>query len=150
MTKTYIVVADSSRARCFVSEEKHALVSLADILHPEGRLHVRDLVTDQQGASRIDGSTARHGHVPHTDVHDAETERFAAQIAGVLDKARASGELEELILVMPARLLGQVRNALGTKTEKKVVLALPERLIELDADALMARIKDAGGIRPSL
>ena len=51
---------------------------------------------------------------------------------------------------MPARLLGQVRNALGTKTEKKVVLALPERLIELDADALMARIKDAGGIRPSL
>ena len=150
MTRTYVVVADSSRARCFVSEGKHALVSFPDLLHPEGRMHVRDLVSDQQGSTRSDGSPARHGHVPHTDVHDVEAERCAARIAGFLDKERSAGQLEELVLVMPARLLGQVRGALSKNTASKVVFALPERLIDLDAEALIARVKDAGGIRPSL
>ena len=52
MRKTWVVVADRSRARLFsVATPKGPLEELEDLVHPEARSHERDLTSDRPGRS---------------------------------------------------------------------------------------------------
>ncbi|HEY4219692.1 MAG TPA: host attachment protein, partial [Myxococcota bacterium] len=114
MSRTYVVVADAACARCYASTGHRQLSLLDQLEHPQGRQHGIDLVSDRAGMGGSDGGEP-HAFEPHTDVRDAERERFARRIARYVDAAWASGAMHDVILVMPPRMLGEVRTALSQK-----------------------------------
>jgi protein required for attachment to host cells len=143
MTTTWIIAADSSRARILqvTDREKH-LDEIEDLVNPEGRVHERELLAD--GHPRFSG----HGGVGKPSTHstggpgsDREepsatehaTELFAKRVGEYLDKARTAHRYDRLHLIAPPRFLGQLRKELGKEVEKLVTDELPKDLSWLSA-----------------
>jgi protein required for attachment to host cells len=58
--------------------------------------------------------------VETTDWHEVEKEHFAKEIAGRINKAAASGEMKEIVIVAPPRVLGEIRKELSPKAQAAV------------------------------
>ena len=131
MRKTWVVVADNSRARIFTAETpSSALVEVDSIVHPEARMHDRDITSDLPGRGSGSGG-ARHSYEGETDAKDYENVGFARRIAGFLDDARKSAKFKQLIIVAAPSLLGNLRSGLNDQTRKLVSLELDKNLSQL-------------------
>ena len=86
----WILVANSTVARCFerATPTSH-LVPVANYVHPESRMHARDLEDDRGGRSQKDDA-GRTSFVPRTEPKDREREEFAREVARVLEEGRAN------------------------------------------------------------
>ena len=119
-TITWILVADGARARIFQNGGPGK--GLHPALPEEFRKAVPktgEMGTDRPGRGHESATAARHA-VETTDWHRFEKEKFAKEMAGILDQAGASGTYDRLILVAPPKTLGDLRNALSPITRKKV------------------------------
>ena len=139
----YIVVADASRARLFTREGER-LVEQEDLLHPEGRLHEGDLVTDR-GAD-VHESTATITRSTHdTDkAKKHETEMFAKRVAGRLYHERVENRLGRLILVAPPSFLGLLRDKLDAPTNRLVTHTLGKDFAQSGVDEISAAVAELG------
>lgn len=132
MRKTWVIVADNSRARIFTAETPSSpLVEVDSIVHPEARMHDRDITSDLPGRGSGTGG-ARHSYVTETDAKDHENVGFAKRIAGFLDDARKSDKFKQLIIVAAPSLLGNLRSGLNDQTRKMVSLELDKNLSQLN------------------
>jgi protein required for attachment to host cells len=61
-----------------------------------------------------------YGSVETTDWHELEKEHFADRIATTINKAAESGEMKEIVLIAPPRVLGELRKQLSAKAQTKV------------------------------
>ncbi|HET7587806.1 MAG TPA: host attachment protein [Gammaproteobacteria bacterium] len=116
MTKRWIVVADSARARIFEAGRGSELNEIEDLSHPESRLHEGDLRTGATGSRQQRMPTARSASGPTTPAHDKHTEGFARDISRYLDDARHRGRFEELIVAAAPAVLGELRDHLNAAT----------------------------------
>ena len=93
---TWVLVADTSRARIFSAEKPASpLQEIRDLTHPEARLHEGDLVTDKVG---------------NDQVHKQDgADKFASQVCSELDAARGGGEFRKLYVVAAPAFLGLLR-----------------------------------------
>ncbi len=136
MKQSWIVVADAVVAHIYETDALGAPLRLARTLtHPAGRLHGRDLETDRAGSSANDGSSNRtsyRGDGPVVEEHN----RFAVEIADVLDDARRHRRCDDLWLILPARMLGRVRAALTTETARLVRGSIDRRMVDADEERL--------------
>src|SRR5207249_4988981 len=110
MTTTWIIAADSSRARILqVTDRARDLAEVEDLLNPEGRVHDRELISDAHprfsghsgggpGSDREETSAAEHA-----------TELFAKRVGDYLDKARTAHRYDRLHLIAPPKFLGRLR-----------------------------------------
>ena len=131
MRKTWVIVADNSRARIFTAETPSSpLIEVDSIVHPEARMHDRDITSDLPGRGSGSGG-ARHSYVTETDAKDHENAGFARRIAGFLDDARKSDKFKQLIIVAAPSLLGNLRSGLNDQTKKLVSLELDKNLSAL-------------------
>ena len=131
MRKTWVVVADNSRARIFTAETPSSpLIEVDSIVHPEARMHDRDITSDLPGRG-AGGGGARHSYETETDAKDHENAGFAKRIAGFLDEARKSDKFKQLIIVAAPSLLGNLRGDLNDQTRKMVSLELDKNLSQL-------------------
>ncbi|RCV90510.1 host attachment protein [Billgrantia montanilacus] len=138
---TYIVVADAARARVFTRdalklEEKESLV------HPAGRLHEGDLVTDR-GAdvqeSRGPGSRSSY----REDVaSEHEDQLFAKQVAERIYRARVENLMDKLILVAPPKFLGLLRDELDDPARKLVIHTLAKDLSKSGLQEIQEAVSD--------
>ena len=133
MTTTWIVAADSSRARILQVAGRRQLVEVENLMNPEGRLHNREINTDAKG--RFAGPDRPGGHSSDDEECTVEhyNELFAKRVAGYLDKARNDQRYERLILVAAPKILGQLRKELGKEVEKLVVDQLDKDLAWFNA-----------------
>ncbi|MCW5737094.1 MAG: host attachment protein [Enhydrobacter sp.] len=122
--RTWIVVADGSRARFFEPGEDSRTLAPTDqteMTAAEARRPARDLVTDKPGRGFASaGSDARHAFEPPHDIHKMQKHDFTARLAGVLDKACEEGRFDRLVLVAPPRSLGELRTLLSDRVKKTV------------------------------
>ncbi|NKI36529.1 host attachment protein [Wenzhouxiangella sp. XN79A] len=141
MDNEWILVADSAQARLFSRRAPRAeLVELQDWAHPESRLHGRDLESDRPG--RV---FASHGHgqsdMQETDApHRKEAERFAGELADVLERARTQNRFERLTLVAEPRFLGLLRNRLSPETAGAVTRSLDLALTREPVERIRAAL----------
>ena len=143
MPSTWILVADSSKARLFGTDSPTGAISEIDTFeHPAGRAHVRDLTTDLPGRAFDSGGQGRHAMEREVDPKAHEARVFAKTLAVRLDAAHARGELKHLVLVAPPDFLGLLRDALSTETRRVVELTLDKHLVKLDAADIRARLPD--------
>jgi len=136
MRKTWVIVADNSRARIFTAETPSSpLIEVDSIVHPEARMHDRDITSDLPGRGSGSGGS-RHSYETETDAKDYENLGFAKRIAGFLDDARKSDKFKQLIIVAAPSLLGNLRSGLNDQTKKMVSLELDKNLSSLNPDEI--------------
>lgn len=115
MANTWIVAADSSRARFLQVAGRKRLVELDSLLNPDARLDERDLTTDAHPRS----------------AQEHASDLFAKRVGGYLCKARIDHRYDALVLVAPPKFLGALRRSLDKEVTKRVVGELPKDLSSL-------------------
>lgn len=116
----WVLVGDGRKALFL---ENHGDPDLLDLRVIEARV-------DENPATREQGSDAPgrafgtrgapRSAVENTDWHELEKEHFAASIAERINAAAESGELNEIVIIAPPRVLGDLRHELSVKAKSKV------------------------------
>jgi protein required for attachment to host cells len=144
MPKTWIVVADSSRARVFeVLDRNEKLHEIDDLVNPEGRQGERDLRTDTRGrfygrGEQLQGHTA----TPNTDPMTHESQLFAKTVANYLDQAHIEHRYERLCLIAAPKFLGLLREKLGKDTKQLVFEELDKDISWRDGRQVEEYVRD--------
>lgn len=128
---TWVLVAESSRARIFVAAgPRKKLEEIAALSQPTARLKEGELVSDAPGRSFDSGGQGRHamGNEGEHKLHEAD--EFARDIAAQLDTARQSREFGQLILVAPPQFLGLLRKHLSSACAATVVATVNKNLVQ--------------------
>ena len=130
MSTVWVLVADASRARVFSADNRVAreLEEITDRLHPESRLHNRDLVTDRPGRAADHGGEGRSAVEENDAPKEQEATNFAREVAGMLAEAAGEGRFEHLVLCAPPNFMGQLREKLDTATRQRVSTELTKDL----------------------
>lgn len=134
MQKTWVIAAESSRARVFSAENRVSpLHEIEDFAHVEGRSRDQDLVSDKSGRG-FDGTLeGRHGMEKQADAKHHEAVSFAKRIAERCELARAKGEFEQLVLIAAPEFLGILRQQLSTHTLRLVSQTIDKNLVQKTA-----------------
>ena len=141
MKVTWIVLADSARARIFtLSESGTKLRERADLSHPQSRIHDRDLTTDLPGRAFDSHGQGRHAMEQRHDPKEHEAQIFAANVARELERARSGGPFDSLVLVAPPKFLGLLRTQLDKGTHEHVIVEIHKNLVETDLKTLERRL----------
>ena len=101
----WIIVANSTHARLFTVDGA-TLKEHDALVHPECRMHEKDLVSDRPGV----------GIEMKTSPKKNEMILFARQIADLIEKARNDGKLDRLFLTASPELLGLLRGEFSPQT----------------------------------
>lgn len=132
MTTTWIIAADSSRARILqVTDRGRDLDEVEDLLNPEARADDRQLTTDAH--ARFRGTSGPGSDREETSAAEHATELFAKRLGDYLDKARTAHRYDRLHLIAPPKFLGRLRKELGKEVQKLVAEELPKDLSWLNA-----------------
>jgi len=103
--------------------ENHGDPDLLDLRVIEARVEenpaTRDQGTDAPGRAFASRGGPRSS-LETTDWHELEKEHFADRIAETINKAAESGEMKEVVLIAPPRVLGELRKHLSVKAQAKV------------------------------
>jgi protein required for attachment to host cells len=119
--RTWIVIADGARARIVCNEGPGKGLRPIPTAEMSADLpRTRDLGSDRPGRVHDSQGHSRHGIEPRVDWHRFEKQHFARKVATMLDAKAASSAFDRLILVAPAKTLGDLRATLG-KTAQGMV-----------------------------
>jgi len=143
MTTTWIVAADSSRARVLqVADREEKLVEVEDLVNPEGRMNDRELTSDAH--PRLRGTSGPGSDRQEMSAVEHQVELFAKRIGEHLEKARTDHRYDRLCLVAPPRFLGALRKELTHEVRKLVAEELPKDLSWLSARELERHLARGG------
>ena len=120
-TRSWIVIADGAQARIL---ENHGpgkgLIPLpGQAMHKTPRPS-RDINSDRPGRSHDRFGPGRHAMEPPSDPHREEKRRFADLLAEHLNAAALEQSYDRLILVAPAKTLGDLRQALSKEAAARI------------------------------
>jgi protein required for attachment to host cells len=116
----WVLVGDGRRALFL---ENHGDPDLLDLRVIEARVD-ENPPTREQGSDAPGRAFASRGGVrsavENADWHELEKEHFAREIAEKINKAAESGEMKEIVIVAPPRVLGELRKELSHKAQGAV------------------------------
>src|SRR4051812_46621165 len=149
---TWVLVCDASRARLLQEQPRGSALSLVGTFeHAESRARGRDLMADAPGrkpvgpvpAARVPGQGSAHGRpgaAPDTDPKDVEAEKFAHELAEVLERGRSDHAYEELVIAAPPHFLGTLRSVMSSQVAKHIEATLDKDLTGLELPELVKRL----------
>jgi protein required for attachment to host cells len=133
MKLTWILVADTTRARIFTAETSSSpLEEIEDLSHSKSRLHDREITSDLPGKIKSVGGGG-HAFEQPTDPKKYEAEAFADTIADYLEKAHNANRFEQLLIVAGPSFLGLLRSNLPEQIKKTVRFELDKEITTLSA-----------------
>ncbi len=128
MSKTWVVVADSSRARIFSTETPAGqLFETETLAHPEARLHQGDLVSDKPGRDR-NSNIGTHNLGHETDAKEESAIRFATEVCHRLEQGRVKSQFNKLYIVAAPSFLGLIRKHQTPALKKVVAGEIPKNM----------------------
>lgn len=140
MAATWVVVADTSRARIFSAERPASdLSEIEDLSHPQARLHEGDLITDRPGSGKSHGSfgfSMGEGGV----YKDAEAAKFAHDVCERVEAGRIQGQFQKLYVIAAPQFLGMLRKHQSSATRQMVAAEISKNLSASDAKAIRAHL----------
>lgn len=141
MAITWVVVAESSRARIFSLEKaKGPMDEILTLDHPDARAHEQELTSDLPGRAFDSGGQGRHVMSSPVEPKQQVTIAFAKQIADHLDSNRKSGSYTKLIIFAAPAFLGLLRERMNDHTNKLVVYESNKNLAQLNVDQIRDHI----------
>jgi protein required for attachment to host cells len=140
-TRTWFLIADGARARVMVNEGPgKGLKAAMDNEFAAPTAPSRDWVSDKPGRAAGGPGGARHTKEPRVDPHEFAKERFAAEMASMLDAAAEENAFDRLILVAPPKVLGNLRTALRNGARERIAGELAKDLTHVPPRDLLARL----------
>ncbi len=141
MQQTWVVVADSSRARIFARADRNAeLQEIADLVRPEARSPGRDLTADRPGRTFNSMGRSRHAKQPKHSAHEIAMQDFAQQVARLLERGQKSRKFQKLILVAGPRFLGRVHQHLRPATVALIESEIHKNLVRRSEKTIRAHL----------
>ncbi len=127
-TNALVLVSDDRRARLLRNQgsprnPELVMEQAIDRVNPP----TREQGTDRPG--RLHGSDGvSRSAIEQTDWHELEEKRFAADIAEMLYQLGHAGEFDELVVVAPPKMLGDLRAKFHQEVSQAVVAEVPRDL----------------------
>lgn len=141
MSKFWILVSDSSRARFFTADTPSAaMVEVEDLTHPEARQHTRDITSDLPGKQHDAGPSGHHAVEPKTDAHKQASVEFSREVASYLNNNLNENRYDSLVLVCEPAFLGELRNELDARVKKVVTLEMDKNLVKHSVEDIRAHL----------
>jgi protein required for attachment to host cells len=140
MGRTWVVVSDACRARLFRLGPRRQWQLIRELAHPESRAKGRDILTDRPGRMKQSGSPDRPAMELTKPPHEVESERFAHEIARVLELGLAENAYDRLALVAPPHFLGLLRATINHSVAKHVELTFDKDYTALQPKDLAERV----------
>ncbi|MEQ1637967.1 MAG: host attachment protein [Methylococcales bacterium] len=142
MKSTWILVADSVQARIFTADSpSSALEEIDTLVHPEGRLHDRDLTSDLPGRIKSSDGVG-HAFEQQTDPKKHEAESFARLITDYLLDAHNAHKFEQLLIVAEPTFLGLLRSQLPEQIKKQICFELDKNITTESAADIRKHLPD--------
>lgn len=139
--KTWIVVADASRARLFErSSTSVPLTELQAFVHLQSRQSNYD-TADEYGRVFETGKQARHYIEPKVSRVEQEVQLFAQELGRFLNGAVAEHRFDDLVLVAPPAFLGALREHIDDQTQRLVSGTVNKDLTLLDPARIAGYVK---------
>lgn len=143
MYTTWVLVANAGEARLFGAENiNQSLHCLKEFNHPESREKSSDLTSDRPGHYQSKG-TGHGSFAEHTDPKDYEAERFASELADVLEKGRTANEYKKLVLVAAPHFHGLLNTHMNEHTRELVVNNIQKDFTAIETHELPKRLKES-------
>jgi len=143
---TWILVADSSRARIFsMTDPDEMWTFVEEHDRPRARLRARELMADSGGRTAAPRTGMPAAMEPHTDPTEVEADKFARDLSDVLEHARTQHAWKRLVIAAPPKFLGKLRNALDEDTSKLVEKSFAKELTGLSDHDLFERMQELLG-----
>ena len=127
--RTWYVIADGGRARFVERDEQGAYRTISSFVSTELKASSRDLGTERPGRVHESATTARHAIEPKTDPKEAAKENFIRYVAEQVQSAQEN--YDDLVLVAPPRVLGQLRETLAKSVAGAVTRDLAKDLTKV-------------------
>ena len=141
-TTTWILVADSTKARVFKSPGPNEKLSDTLVHEMEGsNLRSRDIDSDRPGRTFDSGGQGRHAQEPPTDPHRHAKHEFARELTHYLEHERTQGAYDALIVVAPPQFLGDLRSTMSDNVRKLVSQEINKDLSMLPAHELEGHLE---------
>lgn len=115
---TWVLIADGGRARILQSTGAGRLEPVAGMHFTHELPPTHDLVSDRQTRSFESVGHTRHPVSTGLDPHRKEKEKFAIELAAILEQQVKA--FNKLIVVAPAKAMGELRDALSEAVRQKV------------------------------
>lgn len=140
MSTTWILVADSAKARLFStsSEDDRMLVEVEDFLNPEGR--GREPAQDRPPRTHDRLGPARHAIERRTSSEEKSVEFFARELDAALERGRVGHRFDSLVLVAPAHFLGALHAVLSDDVRARVIAELSKDLTNADPQTIRSHL----------
>jgi protein required for attachment to host cells len=147
MDKTWVLIANAERARCFERHATdHSLTELIDFVHPHASLTGQASGGDLTGAAgKGHGRTGHAGtqFEPHIEAHAKERASFARQLADYINEGVAGQRCNALVLIATSPMLGELRPCLSSASDKVVRSCVASDLTRYEGPELKKRVDDA-------
>lgn len=144
MQTTWILAADSSRARIFeLHGAQDHLREIEDFVNPEGRASDTEINTDNLGrfATKGHGVQAHTGE-PNVGPVEHETALFSKRVSDFLDQARIAHRYDKLCLIAFPKFLGLMRQNLSKEVQKLVEDEVPKDISGLNEREIEDYVKN--------
>ena len=139
MTTTWILVANATNARVFTSPKAKLLngscklTLVNELVHPTSRMKTADLTTDDSGHNNF---------VESGNPKEYEMERFAKQLADMLDTGRNQHHYGELIIAAPPRFHGLLKKYLNNHVSNLVRVSIEKDYTQDKEDTLLTHLQE--------
>lgn len=132
---TWILSANRSSASLFERDGK-TLRRLQDIAHPEGTKQNRETGTDAPGRSFDSFGQGRHAMSTAQEPVEHIAQKFALELAELLNKGRVTHSYDKLILIAEPKFLGLLRAALDKSTAALVSHTISKDLPHVNEEGI--------------
>ncbi|MDP2368097.1 host attachment protein [Rhodoferax sp.] len=147
MEKTWILVANAHRARCFETDgHGDALKELADFIFPHDSSGHEAQAAG--GVADVGKGHGRTGHAgtqfePHVDANAKERHGFARQLAEFLNTGVATRRCERVAMIATPPMLGELKQCLSQAASKALADCVASDLTLYQGAELKRRIHEA-------
>ena len=141
MSDTWILVADSARARLFSLEPgPRRLQEIGDFINAAARTPGHEQQTAPPARVHDRFGESRHAIEVRTPQKEKVAARFAAELKSALERGHAEQRCRQLVLIAPPRFLGTLNAALDEVLRESVVLKIAKNLTRKDAASVLAEL----------
>lgn len=118
---TWILVADAGRARVLEAAGHGGELTEVDGLDIVNEIpKTSDTVRDSLPRTFDSSGPGRHAIAPKSDPRRSAKRDFAEELAGKLAEAEAKGAFQELVIIAPAQMTGDLRQCLTADVKRRV------------------------------
>jgi protein required for attachment to host cells len=142
-TRTWILIADGSRARIVESDGTgHRLHAVEGMTFLADHASTHEIMSDRTGRSYSSVGPGRSAIEAHTDPHRELKKKFAQQLADVLAQALEQKSYNRLFIVSPPTALGDLRAAISAAVRAKVGGEVAKDLTKTPNTELAEHLRD--------